>query len=92
MAKPLLFNGKPFDPNPPSKATMTLKEWFDSRPEGGVFSPEEIVREGVIGRSTISKFIADAKFPTYVHRWGPRGEVALGHPKEVARFKAMVKR
>ena len=91
---PILFNGKPFDPNTPSLVVLRIKEKLDSMQKKGVFSAAELHIAGIsAAKSTITKFVNNPSYRHYWHRFsGKNGnELAIGHPDEVKRFVLCLK-
>lgn len=86
MKKPLLLDGKPFDPNPAPPTWEKIREFLDKRP-GEIFSFEGVYTALKIGTHQIYSFARDSRNDTYVFR-GARKNL-FGTPSAIQQYRKM---
>lgn len=80
--KPLLYNGKPFNPNPPRGSFLRIAKWLDEHE--GVFTGRELRRQRVAGQPAVSDFALSPIHQDYVHK--DATQIIYGSPSEMKRY------
>lgn len=86
MGKPLLFNGKPFDPNPPKEIDLKIKQWLDDN--YGVYTKTGLSQTGVAGEKSIFAFSRNPRYRDYSRiRPGTKVPLLVGSPAALKEYE-----
>lgn len=90
MSKPLLLNGKVFDPFKPTPAQLKVKDFLEKNPDE-VFSRQELCNRAQVGKDVLYHFRTSAYFAKYVLSVPERLEKTVyGVPQALKRYQDII--